>query len=294
MKKLALILGLMTIASLVLISCTSTTTTTTTMTTTATTATTMTTTATTTTTMTATATTALLPNTTALIPRAVTYLEGNLNHNINLLCESPDDSNSMLHKTYWLANDNLLASYALKSVNSVLSNDLMISIEKWGYRHDHYIEILFGNRTVEPTHAVDNNNPIIIEQNDDHIIQTENVTANIMGDFADYLDKLCYEALWDAYGGSQQDEQDANGLFDQIPNMWYEKGFQDKGFNTAAGYETYKLALCYYTAKVLGRLDNLKFKDNLLTILNMLQAPSGGIYTHYSFDSNGILQHSGL
>ena len=197
------------------------------------------------------------------IEKGYQYLQHNLNPGLNLIYESPDDPNLVLHQTYWLSNDNLLASYALQYYDPVLSAELMTSIEQYGYRHDNYIEIISGNRTTEPTHALDIN-PTIVQQNDLYIIKTEKVTATVMADYDQYLDKLCYESLWEVYGGNLQE---ANGLYNQVLNMWDGRGFADETFITENGYATYKLAVFYYTAKALGKLDNLTIKDTILSLL---------------------------
>lgn len=224
---------------------------------------------------------------TAALNRGYLYLEHNLNSSLNLIRESPD-TGSPQDKTYWLATDNLLASYALKTYNPELSESLTTSLENYGYQNDHYIEVLFGNRTIEPTHAVDPN-PKIIEDNKDYIIQTETGTNTIMPDFDQYFDKLCYEILWKAYGGNLTE---ANNLYNEAITMWDGKGFEDKPFieYPQQGYATYKLAIFYYTARVLGKLDALTFKDTLISTINGLQASNGGFHTSYHFDNNGALQ----
>lgn len=237
------------------------------------------------------------PPTPPPLERGYLYLEDNLNSSLNLIRESPDDANFTLHKTYWLLNDNFLASYALKPYDPGLSTKLMSTIiEKYHYKHDHYIEILFGNRTIEPCYTVTTET---IEGNDDDVyhIKTEKVdTDTVMKDYDQYLDRLCYEALWCAYGEKHQ-EANTLGNYTKALNMWDKDG---KGFNDnvskahpESGYETYKLAVFYFTAKALGKLDTLTFKDTLLSTISGLQASNGGFYTHYYYDDNGKLQPRG-
>jgi len=224
--------------------------------------------------------------------RGYRYLEDNLNSSLNLIRESPDDANFTLHKTYWLLNDNFLASYALKPYDPGLSTKLMSTIEKYGYQHDHYIEILFGNSTIEPNHKVEPEPKVVEKKDDVYYIKTEKVTDTVMDDYAQYLDKLCYEALWNAYGGNVSE---TDTLYNEALNMWDGKGFNDNVFKAHPenGYDTYKLAVFYYTAKALGKLDTLEFKDTLLSTISGLQASNGGFYTYYYYDDNEKLQPRG-
>jgi hypothetical protein len=223
--------------------------------------------------------------------RAYLYLEDNLNSSINLIRESPD-TGSPQDKTYWLANDNLLASCALKFYDPELSKKIMVAIEKYGYKHDHYVEILFGTSTIEPTHAV-SPKPNIFEENKDYIIQTEIVTDTVMTDYAQYFDKLCYKALWEAYGGNSKK---VDALFNDAVNMWDGHGFNDIVFKNSSNkdYATFKLALLYYTARVLGKLDGVTFKAELLSTIHKLQdAANGGFHTSYTFDNAGNMKITG-
>jgi hypothetical protein len=229
-------------------------------------------------------------STTLIKKNGYEYLIDNLNKNLGLIRESPD-TGSPQDKTYWLLNDNLLASYALQPNNPELSNKLMSSLEKYGYQHDNYIEILCGNRIVEPKYALDPS-PRIIEKNEDYIIQTEKLTNTIMDDFDQYLDKLCYETLWYAYGETRQE---AFNLFNKALNTWDGEGFNDIVFkkNHNKNYATYKLAIFYYTAKVLGVLDTVPFNDKLLSIVYGLQDSNGGFHTSYDFGDSGRLRIRG-
>jgi len=218
--------------------------------------------------------------------RGYRYLEDNLNSSLNLIRESPDTGTPQ-DKTYYLVTDNLLASYALKLYDPGLSKTLMSTIERYGYQHHHYVEILFGNRTIEPIYTVTTE---AVEENDDYLIKTEKVTDTDMKDYYQYLDRLCYEALWKAYGG---DLSEASTLYNKALNMWDGIGFKDIVYQShpEGGYQTYKLAVFYYTAKALGMLHTLTFKGEILSTISGLQASNGGFYTCYNYDDNGKLRH---
>lgn len=217
------------------------------------------------------------------------YLENNLNPELNLICESPDDPNPELRQTYWLANDNLFASHALLPYNPELAASIMASIEKYGYRHDHYVETLFKIFVADPALAV-SPEPKVIEKRD-YTIKTEQLTGILMDDSTEYFDKLCYQILWAEWYLHKVSL--SGSYFDQALEMWDGKGFIDKAYNPQSGYCTYKLALFYFTAKNLNRLDRVPFKDQLVSTLYKLQNANGGFHTFYSFDSMGQLEVRG-
>jgi len=222
------------------------------------------------------------------LAKGYSYLLNNLNPNLNLICESPDDPNPALHKTYWLINDNLLASFALKSYDPELSSSILATIEKYGCRQ-HYLGVLNKDSGIDPVLALDSN-PEVIEENSDYVIKTERLTDIKMQDYAEYFDKLCYKTLWHYHQGQHQE---AAGHFNQALMMWDGQGFKDKAFKLEEGYNTYKLALFYLTAKTLGRLDAVTFQEPLLSTIYGLQSASGGFHTFYCFDNKGQLEVKG-
>jgi hypothetical protein len=220
---------------------------------------------------------------TSPVDKGYLYLEHNLNPELYLLRESPD-TGSPQDKTYWLATDNVLASYALKTFDPELSKNLMLSIDKYGYQHDHYIEILFGITNIEPVYAVDGYKTI--SKTDGYQIITDNLTGHRMDDYQQYFDKLCYEILWEAYTGNRTG---AESNYNLALAIWDKKGFVDKA-TPPNNYDTYKLALFYYTSRILGKLDTLPFKETLLNTINSLRASNGGFQTSYYYDNKEELQ----
>ena len=223
-----------------------------------------------------------------VLAKGYAYLEYNLNPDLNLICESADDPNTMLQRTYWLINDNFLASLALKPYNPDLSARILAAIEKYGYRQ-HYLGVLNNDSRIDPVLALDLN-PEIIEENGEYVIKAERLTDNRMEDYAEYFDKLCYKTLWH-YNRAQH--QEAADLFSQALEIWDGKGFKDKAFKPESGYCNYKLALFYITAKTLDRLDSVTFQETLLSTIHGLQAANGGFHTFYSFDNQGQLEVKG-
>jgi len=221
------------------------------------------------------------------IQKGYQYLEKNYNPDLTLVYESRDDSNAMLQRTYWLVNDNLLASLVLQNYNPELSDLLMKAVEFYGYKHDHYIEILFDDGRNDPRRAVAASPQLITRDGDRFLILSEKLTDKIMVDYDQYCDKLCYTLLfWDNRALPENIPVD----FEKALRMWDGKGFSDRAYSSRSGYSTYKLALFYYTAQKLNLLHLVSFQDALISTLIQLQNPdNGGFHTFYDFDSQGRL-----
>ena len=219
---------------------------------------------------------------------AADYLKANFNEELKLICESPDTPE--LAKTYWLVSDSLYASYALQPYYPDIAREIGFQLRNvWNYNEDALHGILFNHRLAPiPIYGTE---AVIVEEgpdNDgdgspDYIIKTERLTSETL-DVYDYADRLCYQALAAAFHGNLDQ---ANQYLNQAMGLWDGKGLADKVYRQNGYYETYKLAMLYYTAKVLGRLDDLNFREDLLTIIFRLQADNGGFYTRYIWGDKG-------
>jgi hypothetical protein len=104
-----------------------------------------------------------------------------------------------------------------------------------------------------------------------------------MTDWNNYSDLLLYAAL--SYH-LQGNDVEALDCYRNATGMWNETstGLQDAGFNGT--YDTYKLALLLYAAKVLGQTPT--FETELVTrIYTQQRVSDGGIITNYYY--NGTL-----
>ena len=213
---------------------------------------------------------------------AADFLKANFNETLKLVCESPD--NSEFSRTYWLVSDNLYTSYALQPYYPNTARKIDFQLRNvWNYNEDALHGILFNHRLAPiPIYGTE---AVIIEEgpdndgdgNPDFLIKTERLTSETL-DVYDYADRLYYQALAAAFHGNLDQ---ANQYLNQAVELWDGKGLADKIYKQQGYYETYKLAMLYYTAKVLGRLNDLEFKEDLLTTIFRLQAANGGFYTRY-------------
>jgi len=223
------------------------------------------------------------------LQRAARYLELNFNSELGLVRESPDDLDLEKHETYWLASDNLLAWKALElfpehrglaeTIAQRLKKDY--NIEQYDLLHD----VLTGDSDLS---AVDCGLKEVVLEENGYMVKIHVVDRSVkMEDACEYADRLCYKALALA---SNNRVEEAREVFSQALAMWDGVGLEDKAYREAGLYETYKLALLYYTAKKLGMLDKLEFKDELLNVIfSMQDQENGGFHTTY----NGQMEQVG-
>ena len=219
---------------------------------------------------------------------AANYLRANFNAALKLVCESPDSPE--LARTYWLVSDNLLASYALQPYHPEVAREIGFQLRYvWGYSENALHGVLFNHRLApRPVYGVE---AVVVKEgpdNDgdgapDYIVKTEKLTDRALNIY-DYADRLCYQALFEVFHGRLSQ---ASNYLNQAVKLWDGRGLADRVYRQHGYYETYKLAVLYYTAKVLGRLESLSFREKLLTIIFRLQADNGGFYTRYIWGNEG-------
>ncbi|RLI35648.1 hypothetical protein DRO53_00655 [Candidatus Bathyarchaeota archaeon] len=215
------------------------------------------------------------------LQRAADYLKANFNEDLKLVCESPDTAE--FARTYWLVADNLYASYALKPYYPEIAQEISMQLRNvWGYREDALHGILFNHKRV-PSPACITVQVTVEDRWPAYIVKTEKATNKRL-DIRDYADRLCYKALIEAFHGNHSQ---AEHYFRKAVKLWDGKGLADRVYQKEGYYETYKLAMLYYTAKALGKLDELKFREKLLSIIFKLQADNGGFYTRYTWSEQG-------
>lgn len=115
------------------------------------------------------------------------------------------------------------------------------------------------------------------------VIKTEQRNESaLFPDWENYADRLIYAGLSCYWSGNLNE---ANKYFNTVKALWNGKGFNDTATKVHRKYETYKLALFYYFAKVLNK--DYDFKNALLVqLLKMQNSTQGGFYTHYLPDGD--------
>jgi hypothetical protein len=115
------------------------------------------------------------------------------------------------------------------------------------------------------------------------VLKTEKATNNLLPDFENYTDLLCYSSLVEWRKGNYPE---ANRYYEEAEALWDRdgKGFRDKAFNSTLGYyATYKLGLFYLLSRTLNK--DFDFKKELIERVWLCQVSNGGFKTDYL--SNG-------
>jgi hypothetical protein len=225
------------------------------------------------------------------VEKAVDFLVNfQFNENLSLCREAP----VVAPNTYWLVSENLLAWKALKVANETyyfgagevgqvadrieakLKEDaILYSLPRDpnGFPISFMHEAVIGD--VIPT---SNRAPTILTlHSDDYNLKMEICNGTVLPNWKDYTDRLLYMALSCFWQGN---ETGANLYFKNATARWDGIGINDTVTKAEGLYATYKLALLFYTSKVLG--ERLPFECELVKRIWSLQRESdGGIITNY-------------
>ncbi|MBX3002294.1 MAG: hypothetical protein KF893_27465, partial [Caldilineaceae bacterium] len=219
-------------------------------------------------------------------------LHSQYNPEIGLLRESVETA----EYRYWLATDNLLAIYALRTAGeTVLPDRLAASIEAYGGVRHGVIEALIGGeietwppytetQTIVALGDVGALCPDPATLSAPVICRETRLAGNQYPDWEKYSDWLLYAAL---RAHQQGDVTEAHNRYQQALDQFDGVGFTDIAVKNCKEdrkfvlYTTYKLALALYVGVQLGE----PLRKDLLNALLHKQAPSGGFYTLYC--SNG-------
>jgi hypothetical protein len=210
---------------------------------------------------------------------AYNYLLSSYNSTLGLCFEYPGSNG------YWVSNDNVLASYALQNWNRTIADNITETIERLvkdynlpasptGIPINTRAEILLGyyaefliNQTELPT---------LNSSYYGSVLKTEVATNNILLDFENYSDLLCYASLTEWRKGN---DSGAVHYYEEVKAMWDGNGFNDKVFKLTGYYATYKLGLFYLTSRTLGK--NFGFEKDLIERFSRCQLVNGGFITDY-------------
>jgi len=215
------------------------------------------------------------------LKEAIEFLKNIYNSTIGLCAESP----KVAPNTYWLVSDNLWAYKALEKHAPEISNAIKSKLTELAgtynlptdaqclpisYKH----EAVIGDTLTTPFKTTVS----YTLYSDDYTLKTDiaNGTA-IMKDWQEYADLLLCAALSKHWEG---EDAEALTLFNKAKDMWDRVGINDTATRADGTYATYKLALLFYTSKVLG--EEIDFEEELIaTIWRMQDQTTGGIITDY-------------
>lgn len=212
---------------------------------------------------------------------AYSYLVNSYNSTLGLCYEYSGSD------TYWVSNDNVLASYALQQWNREIADNISETIKR--------IANEYGLLTSQTGIPLNCRAEILLGYNVDYFFnETEHVTLNgsyygstlkmekannsIIPDFENYTDLLCYASLveW-----RKQNYSGADYYYEKVKAMWDGNGFKDNASN--GSYATYKLGLFYFLNK-MTRNGSFVFERQLIERVWQCQDSNGGFKTDYYAD----------
>ena len=206
------------------------------------------------------------------IQSACTYLASNYSASLGLIAETPS------HARYYLYSDNFLATLVLPNDcnNPSLAKNITSTLSRYDpSKIPNQYMALECQWNFNASNDYDLNGPIWTTVNNGNGFLSPN----------DYADVAFLQAYYDAEcshnsGGALTLFQTGNQTYNGI-------GFNDTAFqedNSKGVYQTYKLALYIYTARLLSETVPLSALVNMAR----MQAPSGGFYTGYdaSYSNN--------
>jgi len=214
------------------------------------------------------------------------YLESHYVDNIGLLYESDDKSG---RSRIYIAADNLLASRALEVLGSELGDRITgLLSAKYANGYNNHHEVLLG---VKPHWR--GNTPLmgedeILETIDGYTIIFENHSdlSKPFKDYVAYADLVALRILREFMDSSVDS---AKTLWEKLLCLYDGRGFRDKAFYVNQAYDTFKLALLYYSWRSLCVVDNAysskysQLIENISLMIAFMQDPAtGGFRTQYS------------
>jgi hypothetical protein len=217
---------------------------------------------------------------------AYSYLVNSYNSALGLCYVHPEVKN-----VYWVTHDNVLASYVLQNWNREIADnitetvrriarDYNLTTSQVGIPLDARAEILLGHNIEHFFNKTEN-----VTLNASYygsILMTEQATNEILTDFEDYMDLLCYASFveW-----RNENYTGADHYCEEAKKMWDGNGFADEAFHTHNYYATYKLGLFYFINKMLGK-SSFEFEKELIQQVWQCQDCNGGFKTDYYGDGS--------
>lgn len=210
---------------------------------------------------------------------AYNYLLSSYNSTLGLCFEHPGSS------IYWVSHDNVLASHALQDWNRTIADNITQTIQRLvkdydlpasptGIPIDTRAEIILGYVAEFLINQTD-----LVPLNSSYygsVLETEKANNNILPDFENYADLLCYASLTEWRKGNSSG---AVHYWEEANATWDGNGFNDTVFQQKGYYATYKLGLFYLISRTLGK--NIVFEKDLIDRFSRCQLVNGGFITDY-------------
>ena len=227
--------------------------------------------------------------------KAVTYLINLYNYTMHLF---PETSTNTI---FYITSDNLLAYYAIKNHNSIIADDLRVSL--MGYAGVYNLPVGTDNLPISFKHeaiigqALNGSihdaipHPLIVPNATGYTIYSERADDTTVA-APSYADISAIQGLSDC---NLKQYANAQACYNQMMNYWDGHGFADDAYTNPTSstyhiYATYKLGLAILLSNKLG-INNATLDTQMLNTIKACQLDNGGIRTDYTF--NGSIVPSG-
>jgi len=217
---------------------------------------------------------------------AFKYLVDSYNSTLGLCYENPEAKD-----VYWISHDNVLASFVLQEWNREIADNVTETVKKLSQAYnlttsevgiplDCRAEILLGYQVSVFFNRTEN-----VTLNDFYygsVLMTEIATNDLVTDFENYTDLLCYASLveW-----RRENYSGADLHYEEAKEMWDGNGFRDAAFEKHHFYATYKLGLFYFLNRMLCK-GSFEFERELIERVWHCQDKNGGFKTDYYADGS--------
>ena len=184
------------------------------------------------------------PSRSGRIDRAVGYLKSHFNDDLGLIYESEDAGVRVVNQreyrcnqVYWVYSDNLLAAWALKPYDPVMTERINQTISSYNLPSSNLYEVLFGE-TIPRNISIPVQ--VVVEQHPDWVVMAEFHNSTKQLQWWRYADTLIYQSINEYLRGNRSG---AEQYFYKAYEMWDGKGLYDLATQTDGKYANYKLAL---------------------------------------------------
>ncbi len=209
------------------------------------------------------------------IDAGLRFLEAQYNPQYGLLQESPTIG---AHR-YFLANDALLAAYALELYGRAdLANTLRSTLSTYGIDGNQFVEVAWGEVIAWPPRHFEDPGTLLEERGSDQILTVQHAGPGYFLDWSGFSNLACMAAVNET---NKDNMAAARWLYDLQVTTFDGYGWPDLAYHNRNGvYETIGLTWCLYAGALLGTPD----ERILLAMLNQQNPENGGFHTHYQPD----------
>ncbi len=226
------------------------------------------------------------------LQNAANFIVKRYDPRIGLVSESEDTGSNVpdgtpCYRTFWIYDDNLWASQALKPFNSNIAGNISGTIAPYikEYGNANLFEVVLGKNVTTTIYGKrDVSVGFFVYDGVNYTIWADRHQPGDGGVFYDakeYAD-LCFYLSLNCYLNG--DSKNATQLLKTGEGMWDGHGFLDKAAKSDGRYQNYKLGLYLFTVKALGY--NSSIYDSVESVAWSYQKENGGIASQSYFNGS--------